>query len=112
MEIENKELNNLIEYLKQYTHNTIITIYKIAHDLNIDVSKAKELLDECLKLDYVEKEKVIRCPECGLYIDTLNDADHTIDETYIVCYGCFYDFTLLTIDIDEIYRTKIGVHSI
>ena len=99
-----EQVVNVETYIGSFNSNTKITASKFAMDVKVDITTAKEILKKLIDLDVFSFEFGIRCPECGLLVDTV---DNIYDiEKEITCYNCDVSSEISTNNVEVIYSIK------
>ena len=73
------------KYVESFTNSTKITASKFAIRTQLDTKLASKTLNVLVCLDILSYNFVIRCPQCGLLLNTVCDMKNLDNEVY--CYG-------------------------
>ena len=92
------------KYVESFTNSTKITASKFAIRTQLDTKLASKTLNVLVCLDILSYNFVIRCPQCGLLLNTVCDMKNLDNEVY--CYGCEQYNNISSDDVEVIYTVK------
>lgn len=98
------QLKSVDDYVNSLLSNTKFTATKFALQVDMDVPLAKKVLKMLVDLDVLAVAFVVRCPQCGLLLEPINEIASIEKEVF--CYKCEEDVTIDKNDIEVIYTLK------
>ena len=100
--LNNDQYQTIEAYICSLSPNTKLTASKVAASCGFDIQLVQRIL-KCLVDEHVFKFSfVIRCPECGLLLSSVDDISDINKVQY--CYNCEETFTISSDDVEVIYN--------
>jgi len=95
-------------YIDSLSYNTKITISKASQQLRLDNTLTGNLLTALVSIGILRYSFVVRCPECSLLLETVDDIANIEQETH--CYSCDDIVEIVPNDVEVIYTCKRPFH--
>lgn len=105
LEILTEEQLSIVEsYITSLTGNLKITVSKFVRETGFDIALAKQILNKLVDMDIFSLNFTIRCPECGLLLESTENISEIPSE--VSCYNCELESDVSTRDVEVIYVIK------
>jgi len=93
--------NALEDYFSSFSRNTAVTATRASHQLQMDSTLTEDVLNTLVSIGVLRYDFVIRCPKCGLMIETVENIADIKREAF--CHSCEEDFEIDASDVEVLY---------
>ena len=98
----NADYQPTMKFLMNIAVGSIFTISNFSVKTGIDYLECVNVLEELTQGGFLEKLLAIRCPECGLLLETIYPEEYTIGSRY--CANCDMDSDITADCIEVVFR--------
>jgi len=93
---------NIVEdYIASFSRNTTVTASRASRQLQFDAAFTEDVLSALVELNVLQYDFVIRCPKCGLMIESIENVADIENEVY--CHNCEGTFEIDSSDVEVTY---------
>jgi len=89
------------DYINSLSYNTKITTSKASQLFHLDDTSTISVLAALVDIGVLQYSYVIRCPECNLLLETIENIASI--ERKVYCYNCEEDVEIAPLDVEVIY---------
>jgi len=89
------------QYIDSLSYSSRLTVERASQHLSMDYDLTEDALKTLVDMDELQSILYLRCPECRILIEPIDDATDISEGVY--CHSCGEDVDIDESDIDEIF---------